>query len=392
MIEAVERLAPGQGAGMAALLARAAAIWEASRGPFLESPLEGWRTLVRQSVRLGDLRTIAPYRSLRSITRSYVDDPRMVSFVDRYATYSGSDPRSAPAALLSVLHAERSGGAWYIDGGLRRIADVLVQRCEALGVEVRTRSDVTAVQTTQGRVSGIVTSGGDHQRADVVVANADATHLYRDLLPPEIGARPAEQVARAQPSLSGLVLCLAVRGATPQLSHHTVLFPERYDDEFDDLFGSAGPQIVRNPTIYLSVPDDPAVAPPGCFAWFVLVNAPRHDPNGRSGVDWTRPGLADREADRVLDLLASRGVDVRDRVLFREVITPADLEQQTRAVGGSIYGTSSNGMRAAFLRPANRSPVPGLYLVGGSSHPGGGLPLVQLSARIVADLVRHRQR
>jgi phytoene dehydrogenase-like protein len=89
----------------------------------------------------------------------------------------------------------------------------------------------------------------------------------------------------------------------------------------------------------------------------------------------------------VLEVMARRGLDVRDRVLFREVRTPADLERATRSVGGSIYGTSSNGARAAFLRPANRSPVPGLFLVGGSSHPGGGLPLVGLSAQIVADLV-----
>ena len=104
-------------------------------------------------------------------------------------------------------------------------------------------------------------------------------------------------------------------------------------------------------------------------------------------MDWDRPGLADRYADHVLDVLAARGVDVRDRVLWREMRTPADLERATRAPGGAIYGTSSNGPRAAFLRPANASPVPGLYLVGGSAHPGGGLPLVGLSAEIVAGLV-----
>ncbi len=85
--------------------------------------------------------------------------------------------------------------------------------------------------------------------------------------------------------------------------------------------------------------------------------------------------------------MARRGLDVRDRVRWREIRTPADLERQTRSPGGAIYGTSSNGARAAFLRPANRSPVPGLFLVGGSAHPGGGLPLVGLSAAIVADLI-----
>jgi phytoene dehydrogenase-like protein len=110
-----------------------------------------------------------------------------------------------------------------------------------------------------------------------------------------------------------------------------------------------------------------------------------HDPAG--GVDWTAPGLADAYAARVLSVMGRRGLDVRDRVTGCVVRTPADLERDTGSVGGSIYGTSSNGARAAFLRPANASPVPGLFLVGGSAHPGGGLPLVALSAEIVAGLV-----
>ncbi len=120
-------------------------------------------------------------------------------------------------------------------------------------------------------------------------------------------------------------------------------------------------------------------------SWFVLVNAPRHDPE--RGVDWNRPGLAKSYADRMLDVMAARGLDIRDRLLWRDVRTPADLEQATGSPGGSIYGTSSNGSRAAFLRPANQSPIPGLFLVGGSAHPGGGLPLVGMSAAIVAGLI-----
>ena len=386
-LAAVEALVPGQGIAMAALLDRAAAMWDASRGPFLESPLQGWRSLARQAMRLGDLRTIAPWRSMHSLTTSVLDDPRLVAFVDRYATYAGSDPRRCPAALLAVLHAERSGGAWYVEGGLRRMADVLADRCLRLGVTIRVGSDVRGVVVDGGRAVGVVIEGGELCRADVVVANADALHLYRDLLPPAVGARPAARVAAVRPSLSGFVMCLAVqRPPGGPMAHHTVLFPEHYDDEFRDLFARV-PRVVRDPAIYLSVPDDPVVAPPGCAAWFVLVNAPPHDPTGAAGVDWDEPGLADREADRLLALMAHRGVEVRDAVRFREVRTPADLERRTRAVGGSIYGTSSNGLRAAFLRPANRAPLPGLFLVGGSSHPGGGLPLVQLSAKIVAGLV-----
>ena len=122
-------------------------------------------------------------------------------------------------------------------------------------------------------------------------------------------------------------------------------------------------------------------------SWSILVNAPRHGDGspGSGTVDWDAPGVAMTYAQRVIDLMAARGLDVRDRVLWTQVRTPADLARDTRAPGGSIYGTSSNGARAAFLRPANRSPIPGLFLVGGSAHPGGGLPLVGLSAAIVAE-------
>jgi phytoene dehydrogenase-like protein len=143
---------------------------------------------------------------------------------------------------------------------------------------------------------------------------------------------------------------------------------------------------VADPAVYVHAPDDPALRPDDASqGWFVLVNAAPHAP-GR-GIDWDAPGLAQRYADLVLQRLADRGTDVRGRVRWREVRTPADLERATGAPGGAIYGTASHGPRAALLRPANRSPVPGLYLVGGSAHPGGGLPLVVLSAAIVADMI-----
>jgi phytoene dehydrogenase-like protein len=164
-----------------------------------------------------------------------------------------------------------------------------------------------------------------------------------------------------------------------------VLFPADYDAEFDAIFGRTA-EPVPYPTLYLTRPDDPTAHPDGHECLTVLVNAPRHG-SGPGAIDWRGPGLAASYAEHLVDLLDGHGLDVRNRILWSEAITPADVEERTGAVGGAIYGTSSNGAAAAFLRPANRSPVPGLFLVGGSSHPGGGLPLVILSARIVAGLV-----
>jgi phytoene desaturase len=380
-------LQPGSGDDWRAFHERAGRVWEASRTPFLESALDGAGAVARLAVRSPrDIAAIAPGRSLRSLGRRHLRDPRLRTYLDRYATYTGSDPRRAPAALAAVPFVEQEYGGWYVPGGLHRLGLAVRDRAVGCGAVLRTGATVERIETTAGRVSGVRLVGGERLPAEVVVANADAAHVYGALVDAPVAAR---RLARATPSLSGFVLLLAVRGRTPGLAHHNVLFPRDYDAEFDAVFGNPA-QPVPDPTLYVSAPDDPAVRPDGCEAWFVLVNAPRHaagPDRGPGAVDWRAPGVAASYADCLLDLLGSRGLPVRDRVLWSQVLSPADLEERTGAVGGAIYGTSSNGASAAFLRPANRSPVPGLFLVGGSSHPGGGLPLVALSAQIVAGLV-----
>ncbi len=384
-IPAAVQAALGSGAQWSAFLDRAQRMWEITEQPFLRSPLQGARTLARLARSVDDVRTVAPWSSLRGLGARYLTDPRLRVLLDRYATYSGSDPRRAPAALATVPYAEQAFGSWYVRGGLRRLALAVAERAADRGAVLRTSTPVTRVLVEGGRTTGVQLADGQRVPADVVVADADAAALYDRLLPRDAPVRRARAtLARATPSSSGFVLLLALRGRTPDLAHHTVLFPDDYDAEFDGLF--TAPRPLADPTVYVSAPDDPATRPDeDSESWFVLVNAPRHEP-GR-GVDWDVPGLADAYADRVLAVLARRGLDVRDRVRWREVRTPADLARATGSVGGSIYGTSSNGARAAFLRPANASPLPGLYLVGGSAHPGGGLPLVTLSAEIVAGLV-----
>lgn len=381
-------LGPGRGAQWSAFLERAERIWDVTHGPFLESPINV-ATMLGLSRRVGDLATVAPWRSLRGLGKAYLTDPRLRMLLDRYATYTGSDPRQAPAALASVPYAEQAFGSWYVPGGLGRIAAALLTRAQTLDVAVRVNTRVTEILTATGRVRGVRLDDGSVVDADIVVANADAHQVYDDLVTTNRRAvkRATRRLHRTTRSLSGFVLLLAVDDPPPDQPHHQVLFTDDYDVEFDEVFGRHGrARPVTRPTIYISAPVDPAVTPQaGTGAWFVLVNAPPHDPDG--GTDWDEPGLRESYAEHVLSLMAERGLDVTDRIRHRRIITPADLERRTLTPGGSIYGTSSNGAMAAFLRPANRTPIDGLFLVGGSAHPGGGLPLVMMSAKIVADMI-----
>ena len=373
-----------------ALIARAAAIWRITRKPFLESPLTGTRELLALAKSPRDVRTVAPTTSLRGLGRKYLRDPRLRMLLDRYATYSGSDPRKAPAALSTIPYVEQTFGSWHIGGGVHKLADALAARCEERKVDILLNSDVARIVLDEGKVRSVELSDGSHLEADIVVSNADASHLYGDLVSGNRADAALRQLRKATPSFSGFVMLLAIKGRTPDISHHNVWFPADYNAEFDAVFKG---RPATDPTIYACVPDDPLMRPDADHeSWFVLINAPRHG-HGKNEFDWSQTDFANNYADRMVELLAERGTDLRNRILWRELITPADLEARTRAPGGSIYGTSSNGMRAAFLRPANTSPIEGLYLVGGSSHPGGGLPLVGMSAEIVAETIgRARKR
>lgn len=356
-------------------------LWSITRGPFVESALEGPAALASLAWRRPvDLLRIAPWRTLRDVGRASFTDSRQQTFLERYATYTGSDPRRAPAVLAVVPYVEHTFRGWYVAGGLRRIIDAVAERARQRGVEIVVGNEVVRISTAAGRVDGVVLADGRRLEADIVVSDVDARDLYETLLPCEPALRP---LRRATPSLSGFVLLLAVRGRTPGLRHHTVLFGSDYDAEMNAVFGpDAKP--APDPTLYISAP--PGTAPEGDEAWFVLVNAARHGTSSGC-VDWDAPGVASAYAAHLLDRLAARGLDVRQRLVFMQVRTPADLGRETGSVDGAIYGTSSNGWRAAFLRARNRSPVPGLFVVGGSAHPGGGVPMVLMSAAITADLI-----
>jgi phytoene desaturase len=386
-----EALGNSQGEIWNQLLLRAEAMWDASRETFIEGELRGWLPLLRRKNLLRDLRVITPFKTLRELTLSSGAAPEIVKIIDRYATYTGSDPRKVPAVLLTIAFLEEAFGAWHIPGGLGQLPNALASRFKELGGTIKLNSTVSEIIIKNGRAAGVFLSTGEKLESDIVISNVDSKVLYRRLVPRRDrwrAWRELQALANSTTSFSGFSLLLALDGVS-NVDHHTVLFPENYDAEFDAIFKDNLPP--SDPTIYICNPRDRSLVPdPNSEAWFVLINAPLHQPN--QGFDWDVPGLKERYAELILSKIEERGIDIRNRIKFMKIRTPADLERETGSPGGSIYGPSSNGLRSAFLRARNRSPIKNLYCVGGSAHPGGGLPLVAISAEIVANSISELER
>jgi phytoene desaturase len=369
------------------IIERSEKMWEASRDSFIESELTSiWPLLLRKNL-INQINQISPFTSLRSLSEKLNLDPHLKMIIDRYATYTGSDPRSAPAVLLTIAFVESTFGAWHIKGGIGQLSVALEQRCRDLGVDFQFKSLVTKIVVERNKVEGLVLSDGKTIKSDLVVSNSDAEYTFNSLIGNEVSSARGERrkLKSATKSLAGFSLLLGLDNSKSKpvdVDHHNVYFPENYDLEFDQIFTQKVP--VTDPTIYLCAPKDSSmVKGADKEAWFVLVNAPRHEPE--SGWDWKDGGQ--EYAQKIISKMDDLGLNVTNRLDFMEYRTPADLENYAMAPGGSIYGTSSNSPVSAFLRARNRSKVKGLFCVGGSAHPGGGLPLVGISAEIVAKAI-----
>ncbi len=381
---------------VAKFLAYARGIYELSADAFLHHPLdEWWRQLTFANLpKLRHLPKIASFQSMDQVVRRFFGhDPHLVQLFDRFATYNGSSPYQTPAAFNIIPYVEARFGGWYVKGGLYKIARALGRIGVELGVEIRLNSEVTATQLLEDDpASGAysVDYNGGSERFDCVVCNQDVLSAYPRFLPAPL----AETFRRTRldvldPSFSSFLLYLGVGREFPALAQHNIFFSDDYPAEFAALFGT-GKQ-PADATIYVAIhaKADPTRAPAGCENWFVLVNVPALDPT--YPVDW--PALAPAFGDRIIDRLETvfKAGGLRSAIQVRQHFTPADFESRYCAHRGSLYGFASHGPWAAFQRPSLQPEgLPNFYFVGGSTHPGGGLPLVCLSAQMVADKILRR--
>ena len=324
------------------------------------------------------------FQSMDRENRTQVGNKYLVQYLNRFATYNGSDPYRAPALLNMIPHLEQQLGSYYPDGGMVSIPQSLYQLALRQGVVFHFNHAVQEIIAPKKQAEGIRVLNKTEQQtrtvlADVVVSNADVYTTYKHLL---AAHQAPARTLKQERSSSALVFYWGIAAEFPELHLHNILFSNDYGREFKALFAGGTPD--EDPTIYINITAkcDAGDAPPGCENWFVMINVPSH-----VGQDWLAITAAARK-NILAKLQRVLGRDIEPLIACEIILDPVMIEERTSSHGGSLYGTASNNVFSAFLRHKNfSSDIKGLYFCGGSVHPGGGIPLCLNSAKIVAQLI-----
>lgn len=356
-----------------------AQIYAITHSIFLEKSLHQLRSFLNWETFKALFRfpKIDPFRSMNAANTDFFKDDKTIRFFNRYATYNGSNPYKAPATLNVIPHLEQYFGAYFPKGGMVAITQSLVKLAENLGVKFNYHARVEEILVADKKVKGIRLNG-ENIPADRVISNMDIWFTYRQLLKNEA---PPKRILNQERSSSALIFYWGMKAEFPELDLHNIFFSEDYKKEFAAIWEQQSIDV--DPTIYVNISAkyQPEDAPKGAENWFVMINVPAN-----TGQNWDELIAAARK--NIIDKLSRMlNRDIAPLIVTEEILDPRSIEQKTASYQGSLYGTSSNNQFAAFLRHANfSSKIKDLYFVGGSVHPGGGIPLALLSAKIVDDL------
>ncbi|WP_189187768.1 phytoene desaturase family protein [Streptomyces albiflavescens] len=374
-----EALGAGAGERWGDFLVRAREAWDRTRRPLLEEPLwPNWSVLADRepypSVPHKKLLRTRRATTLAEVAAWELRDPRLTALLENHALAYGLDPRTAPAGAAVLPYMEHAFGTWYVRGGIGELARAMYERCLARRVEFRFDASVARIAEKNGRAAGVELDDGTVEDADFVVAGVAPGVL--DGLVPGTALRGADEVPPQRGASSRLTVLLALRGGRPEeAAHRTVVHTPDREDELSRLFGER-PGLPAAPTVTVSRPDDPALVPDAEHeAATLTVTVPSGLPVSESAVE------------RVLGVAERALPGLRDRLLWHEVRTPADIAEATGVDGGAVPAPALAAADGRLLHPSNSTRVPGLFAVGGWAHPGGGLPHSGMSGALVAGLI-----
>jgi phytoene desaturase len=308
-----------------------------------------------------------------------IERPMRMAFTS-ISVFRSNVALASPAVLCGIAQMQLGEGVWYPMGGTRAVPLALTRLAEELGVDIRAGIAVDGIETEAGRATAI-TAGGERMAFDKVVSNMDSVRTYRELVGGDAW-RDFSKGRKREAACSGVVLYLGLDRAYEHLAHHNFVFSRDPDEEFGAIYDRGEP--APDPTAYIAAParTDPAVAPEGGEALYILV----HTPYLRSHHDWQAmlPGYR----QTILDKLgrAAGMADLPERIVTERALTPQDIHDRYNVLDGAIYGLASHGKVLGAFKPGNRSRQVGdLYLAGGSAHPGPGMPMALMSGWIAAD-------
>lgn len=361
-------------------LQKSESIYSITNHVFLEKSLHKIKTYLNAETlkSLLQINKIDSMRSMHSSNTSYFKDPKTIQLFNRYATYNGSNPYKAPATLNVIPHLEYHYGAYFPEGGMYSITRSLTALAEDLGVEIKYNSKVQEILYEKDVVKGVQIAGKIVE-SSLVISNMDIWFTYNKLLPK---FKAVKATINQERSSSALIFYWGINKTFQDLDLHNIFFSSNYEEEFESIWKKK--TISDDPTIYLNISSKYKVndAPAGCENWFVMINVPAN-----TGQDWDSM-IADARMSIQKKLKRILGTSIANLIVSETILDPRSIELNSSSYQGSLYGTSSNNQFAAFLRHPNfSSKIKGLYFVGGSVHPGGGIPLALLSAKIASDLI-----
>lgn len=317
--------------------------------------------------------------SLHKLNQRTLKEPHLVQMFNRYATYNGSSPYQTPGIMSMIPHLELHGGTYFPKGGMHSITKSLFALAKKQGIVFHFGEPVEEILIKQKKATGIRTPKSQYL-SDYVVSNMDIFSTYKKLLPQQV--HPSRTLKQERSS-SAIIFYWGIKKSFPSLDLHNILFSANYKEEFDCLFKRK--TLFNDPTVYINITSKESKedAPKGCENWFVMINAP-----GDYGQDWEEM-VQTAKQNIILKINRLLNTDIASLIEVEDVLTPVLIQRRTSSYRGALYGAASNSKFAAFLRHPNFSKnIKGLYCCGGSVHPGGGIPLCLMSAKITAELIQ----